>query len=442
MLALPRLAFLVPLLLASPAPTQASDWLTRDTLTGDWGGARTALADKGVTIGLAWTAEGLENAHGGMREGGTYDGLVELQLDADLEKIAHWKGATFHISGYWIQGEGLSANYVGNLLTVSNIEAQAGVRLNEVYLEQSFAADTLSLRLGQIAADQEFWLSNTAGVFINSTFGWPGINGTDLPGGGPAYPLPTPGVRLRWSPDAAWSVQGALYNGNPLGSNGNSNGLDFPVNDGVFAIVEASYTSAPRDGLSGTYKIGAWYNSNDFDDLAIAANGVSLADPTASGPRSHSGNYSLYAMVDHQLWARPGADGIGLSGFIRVAVTPEQDRNPIAFYVDTGLAYAGLLPGRPNDVLGLGFAYAAMSSSLADLDRATNAITGVPGPVQDYEAVIELTYQAALTPWLVVQPFFQYVIHPGGNVPNPDGTAPTQALGNAAIFGVRSAMAF
>jgi len=443
----PRLArliplLLLPLLLASPAVAQQSDWLTRDTLTGDWGGTRTALKDKGVTVGLSWVMEGLGNTTGGIRQGAVYDGFTDLQIDFDLEKLAGWKGGRIRVAGYSTQGHGLTAKDIGNLLTVTSIEGEPVIWLGEVYLDQSFG-DALSLRVGQLGVDQQFWINDTAGVFVNSTFGWAGINGVNLPNGGNAVPLPTPGVSLRWSPDAAWALQGAVYNGNPLGGKDNNpNGLNFPVNDGVLAIIEASYTSAPKGGLSGTYKVGAWYNSESFDNLSMAANGVSLADPAASGPARQSGMYELYAMVDHQLWVEPGASGEGLSGFFRIAVAPEQDRSSVTFYFDTGLAYTGLLPGRPNDILGLGFAYAGMSSALADLDRATNAVSGIDGPVRDYEAVIELTYQAAVTPWLSVQPFFQYVIHPGGNIPSPLGTNPTQAMDNAAVFGVRSAVTF
>ena len=54
--------------------------------------------------------------------------------------------------------------------------------------------------------------------------------------------------------------------------------------------------------------------------------------------------------------------------------------------------------------------------------------------------VLELTYHAKITPWLTVQPDFQYVIHPGGNVPQPDN--PTQALKDAAVFGLRGTITF
>jgi len=426
-----------------PAPAAPPGLLERDALTGDWGGVRPWLEGRGVTIGLSWTGEVLGNAGGGLKQGTVYDGVAEAEVDFDFEKLFAWKGATLHASGYWIQGRGLSTYYVGNLLTVSSIEAAAAWRLNEVYLEQILFDDVVSVRAGQIAADQEFWISDTASLFINSTFGWPGINATDLPGGGPAYPLPTPGVRVRVSPDDAWTLRGAIYNGNPEGAHGNDNGLEFPVDQGVFAIVEAAYAYASKDGLAGTWKAGTWYDSEDLDNLSVARNGRSLASPRArGGPRQESGDYSLYAMVDHQLWRKPGSDDGGLSGFLRLAVAPEQDRNPISFYLDTGLAFKGPLPGRDDDIVGVAFALADMSPDLARLDRRRNRITGVDGPVADYEAVVEATYQFAATPWLSVQPFAQYVFHPGGNVANPNGARPASALEDAAVLGVRSGVTF
>ena len=143
----------------------------------------------------------------------------------------------------------------------------------------------MNVRIGQFAADEEFLTSDVAGVFLNSTFGWPGINAVDLPAGGPAYPFSTPGIRVRYTPADAFSLQAAAFNGNPLGQHGDQGGIEFPL-DGVFAIVEASYSTRPgkgEPGLGGTFKIGAWYNSLHFDDLHIDNIGLSLADPAGSG---------------------------------------------------------------------------------------------------------------------------------------------------------------
>ncbi len=53
----------------------------------------------------------------------------------------------------------------------------------------------------------------------------------------------------------------------------------------MLAIAEAAYAYMPGKGdpgLPGTYKIGAWYNSEEFNSLSTASNGVSLADPLSS----------------------------------------------------------------------------------------------------------------------------------------------------------------
>ncbi|MGE4373718.1 MAG: carbohydrate porin [Xanthobacter sp.] len=97
--------------------------------------------------------------------------------------------------------------------------------------------------------------------------------------------------------------------------------------------------------------------------------------------------------------------------------------------------------GRGGDVFGVGFTYANISSTLADNVRLNNLLNGTYGPVPDYEAVLEITYQAAVAPWLSVQPFFQYVFHPGGNVMDPNSIVGA-AIEDAAIFGTRIEMTF
>ena len=49
--------------------------------------------------------------------------------------------------------------------------------------------DKLAVKVGQLAADTEFILSEGGGFFLNGTWGWPSITAADLPSGGPAYPL-------------------------------------------------------------------------------------------------------------------------------------------------------------------------------------------------------------------------------------------------------------
>lgn len=413
--------------------------LARPTLTGDWNGLRPWLEARGITISLTQTSDLLGNPAGGIRQAAAYDGLFEPEVDIDLAKLIGWTGGSVHVAGYVIQGHGLSQDDIGNLLTVSSIEAPAGGKLGEFWFQQSLFDDMLAVKVGRILADQNFVISNTAALFVNSTFGFPGSFATDLPNGGPAYPNAAPGAQIILKPLPSWAFQAAIFEGDPSGA---SFDIDGSRDGGVFAIAEFAYAFSPSKGgggLPGTYKVGAWYDSQAFDNLSVATNGVSLASPLSSGiPAPEGGSYAFYGVVDQLIWREPGTDDQGLSGFVRATVSPQADRNEINWYVDLGLSYTGLLPGRPSDVVGIGFAYANMSPDIADLARATNAYSNTTGPIPDYEAVIEITYQAAVAPWLSVQSFLQYIIHPGGNAPDPANS--TGPIENATVVGLRMAV--
>jgi porin len=51
-----------------------------------------------------------------------------------------------------------------------------------------------------------------------------------------------------------------------------------------------------------------------------------------------------------------------------------------------------------------------------------------------------LSYQAQIAPWWAVQPDLQYIVHPGGNVPDPDNANAT--VRNALVIGIRSTIKF
>lgn len=418
--------------------------LERDRLTGDWNGARTRLEEAGITLGLNATGDISAIPIGGLQRGREFSGLLRFDADFDLEKLAGWKGGIFHAGAFFIAGRGLSGKFVGNLMPISNVEADPSSRLAEIYLMQTLFDGHLSFKIGQIAADTEFATSETAGLFVNSAFGWPGLNGIVLPGGGPAYPTPAPGVRLAYKPDDAWTVQVGVYSGNPLGRNDlNRDGLTFPLNQGTFTIVEAAYTYDFGGGTSGTYKVGGWYNSRRFDDLRLAANGLSLADPNADpDPQRHRGNFALYGVVDQILWRSPDVETTGrsLAAFVRSVVAPQQNRSHVDLYADAGVTYTGLLPRRKNDIVGVAVAYARVSPALRQLDRDRIVFSGDPHPVLSSEIVIEASYQAQLTPALKVQPFAQWIVRPGGG--RAQSGSPWRNIPDATVLGMRSLVVF
>lgn len=406
---------------------------------GDPFGSRAVLAGIGITGGVNYIGEVLGNASGGVKRGAIYEGRLELYGDIDFDKLAGWKGLTFHANAYQIHGQGLTTNNVQNLFPVSYIEATPATRLFEAWFEQQIIADKLSVRFGQLAADSEFVTSDTAAQFINGTFGWPTSFATSLPSGGPAYPLATPGVRVMFAPTSATTIRAAVFNGDPAGPhcNGdpqrcNDNGVDFRLRDAPFAIAEAQFKYNQDKGssaLPGVVKVGGWKHFGAFNDQRFDATGLSLANGL-NDPRRHRGNTALYAMIDQHILTV--GTGRLVHAFARITASPD-DRNSVDLYLDGGLKFAGFVSGRPDDTFGAAIAYARISDAARGLDR-DNVALGNQSIVRNYEAMIELSYTAQIVPGWTVQPDFQYIWHPGAHV--DDGTG--KPIADAAVLGLRT----
>jgi porin len=433
-------------------PATADEGLfERDRLTGGWGGVRKQLEDAGISFGVNDTAETLSNPTGGIRQLTIYQGLLDVSLNVDLEKLAKWPDATFYIDGYWISGRGLSRNAVGNLLAVSSIEALASTRLHDMWFQQEFLDHQISLRVGQIALDDEFYISQYSAGFVSSSFGCPDILSTDLPSGGPCYPFAVPGARLRVAPTSNLTLSAAVFNGNPAPRGPgdpqvrNSSGTNFLIGEGGFMpIAELAY-SFDEQPISSTplsdVKLGAWYHTGEFPDQRRDSSGLSLANPASNGiPAMHGSNFGAYLVVDKMLWRRPDTATQGLAAFLRVGYAPP-DRNLFSLEIDAGLTFKGLFPNRELDVLGVGAVYGRIGYPRR-LDRDQVLFTGIERPLRDYESVLEITYEARIAPWWLLQPDLQLVFHPGGYIAAPLPAPVGRPIPNALVIGLRSGITF
>ena len=418
------------------------------TLTGDWGGARTDLSNHGIDITLNYIGEAFGVLSGGVDRHGSYEGRLELSIDTDLKKLLGWNGATTHVTVYQIHNVGRTVeDNVGSISDPSGIDALSTTRLFTAWFEQSFG-DRVWLRIGQLAADDEFFTSDTAGGLLNATFGWPDGLAANMLSGGPAYPLSAPAVRVKVKPTDNLTVLAAVFSGDPAGPNCNSDpqhcnryGTTFSFAGGSLWMSELQYAvnqGKQAIGLPGVYKLGGWYATADFADQHYGLNGagavVSLADPSVVGPLNHSGDWGIYGIADQMVW-RQGERSLNL--FLRASASPS-DRNLLSYYVDGGAGFKGLLPGRNDDVLTFGVAYAKISHDAIAADEDALALAP-PYAVRDYEMVFELDYAAQIAPWWTVQPDIQYIVHPnGGQNPND----PTLTIGNAFVAGIRSTVKF
>ena len=421
----------------------------RETLTGDWGGARSALKARGIDLTLNYIGEVFGVLSGGIARRSSYEGQFEFSADTDLQKLIGWNGASTHVTVFQIHNSGHNvAENAGSIGDPSNIDALPTTRLYTAWIEQSFGS-VASLRIGQLAADGEFLASDTAGGLLDGTFGWAGVAAANMTNGGPAYPLATPGARLKVKATDDLTLMAAVYSGDPAGKDCtddaqkcNRHGTTFSFSGGALWMGELQYAVNQGKGvvgLPGVYKLGGWYASADFADQHYGIDGtgarVSLGVDPDANPVQHRGNWGIYGVADQMVW-RAGERSLNL--FLRGGAAPA-DRNLVSWYVDGSAGVTGLLPSRPNDVLTIGVAYAEISGDAVAADQ--DALAAMPPyPIRDYELVFEVSYAAQLAPWWTVQPDLQVIVHPGGNVADPND--PTATVGNAVIAGIRSTIKF
>ncbi len=445
----------------TPAPVESApgSLLTRDTLLGGMGGLRPFLEKYGISLDLSETSEVWANLSGGLRRGVRYDGLFVMTLSLDTRKAFGWAGGRFYASGLEIHGRQISAESLGVLQPVSGIEANRAARLWQLWYRQSFWGGRADVKLGEESVDTEFLVSRYALTFLNQMMGWPLVPSADLYAGGPAYPLSSLGIRLRLRASGALTALAGVFDDNPPGGpfandselrDGEASGTLFNLGTGALSIGELQYAanSAPGKscrtlfcGLPGTYKIGAFFDTAPFPDQRFASDGLSLANPLSNGvPRSDRGNWSLYAVLDQRIWREGPQSPRSLNFFLRPMGAPG-DRNLVSFSVNAGLSLRAPFASRPGDSFGVGVNWGHVGSGASGLDRDEAFFSGnTLAPVRSSETAIEVTYVAEIAPWWQIQPDFQYFFRPGGGIPNPSN--PAERIGNEAVVGLRTVIAF
>lgn len=383
--------------------------------------ATAAVADHGVSFPVELTTEVLGNLAGGTSHKVIWESLFNVGIALDLEKLAGWKGGSASLRVIYPQGSGLTDATVHDFNTLSNIDGYDSLRLYDVWLQQELWEGRFSIRLGQLLADAEFFNSAYGALFLNSSFGAIPLVSQNL--NPPIFPTAAPGVRFLTQPNDSFYAETALFSGDagdPATNNRHNTRLSFRSEDGALVFAEVGYTINPKakdaggaspepPGLTGTYKLGGYYDSADF----AASNGRGF----------RHGEYSVYFVTDQEFWRSKDAAARALALFARLGAAPD-DRSIVAAYGDIGLNYKGFYPGRDSDILGVAFSYAQLSDQLVDETGA---------PIKNHhEAVVELTYQAPFGSHLSLQPDLQMILNPGA----------TRSAGTAVIAGLRLDVGF
>lgn len=395
---------------------------------------------------LIYFADTFAVLDGGLKRQATYVGRLGIIVDSDLDALLGWKGATAHLSIHQIHGVGITPDYAGALMAVSSIEAEPATRLFNIWIEQALGSKA-SARIGQFTAGQEFFLSTVAAPFVNATFGWPAVMAQNLPSGGAAYPLATPGVRVRVAPSPRTTVLLAIFNGDPAGpGDGDPQRRDsagfnaFRLSGAPFLIgeIQHSGTGGACAICGPTIRIGAWAQSgktaNQYGDASGAA---AAADGHPAPSVVRRGNYGAYAILDYGIY-QDGPRQVAV--FVRIGATPP-DRNLVDVYADAGITGTGLIPGRPGDLVGfaIGYSHLSVAARRGDSSATVAASTATGG---SQEIIVEATYRFHVTSHVSVQPDVQFIVNPSLQLTLPAGDRPLTPVRNALVAGVRLNLRF
>lgn len=390
----------------------ARPWTRWDLATGDWNRNRPLLEEKGWKFIATYTSQTWGDLTGGLERGATYAGLLQFGAEIDLEKLAGWSGATFCTTWLWIYGGNPTTSLTGGLFPASGIEASNGFRALDLWLQQKFFDDVLTVRAGMFNADRDFTISQGAQLFLNSGFGWPLLYEGQL-GGPPAYPFAAPGVYVAVEPGGGWKFQAAAMQGEAWPPGQNPTGFYWRLEreTGLLFLGEAQYAwnEAPAPG---SLKLGVMLGTGEEDRV--------------DGNGKMWGSSFFYGIIDQMLWGEPGANGAppqGVAVFNRTGFTSTPDNQTIGLLLNAGFTWTGPFPGRNEDAAGIALLWTRLTpGETAPLDGANRG----------NEFVVEATYELQVTPWFELQPDIQLVLQPGGST----------ALADALVIGLSATIDF
>lgn len=363
-------------------------------LTGEWGGKRAKLEEKGLLFEGTYTGDFMSNLSGGIEQKSAYVGDVDLELTVDAEKFLGWKGTTFYFYGFGNNGGAPSTDNVGDWQGVSFYEGPLYTwTFNDAWIEKKLFNDRVSVLAGLYDLSDEFDVIDSARIFLNSshyvnpTISLSGLNGASI------YPYTSYGGRIKLQSEGL-SIQTAVLDGVP-------GRPVFGREDGKLIASEIAYVAGTEENSTtpyGKYAVGKWEYTTTFDDIAdVDMNG---------DPVKRMGTSGVYGLIEQTAYQEKEDPAQGLTLFFRMG-TADKHVNQLDFFMGGGLVYTGLFNGRNEDKLGLAIAsiYNSKKYISAQFDAGT--------PVDIAEKNVELTYLAQIKPWLAIQPDFQYVVNPG-----------------------------
>ena len=411
-----------------PGTVTGSFW-DRTQLTGDWGGARTDLAQHGFFFDLYSTSAFQDVTSGGLKTGTAFVQNTQLSVNIDTGRAGLWSGGLIHFTAQSRYGSNPSQTFtVGSYVPQYTALVEPGALLwhdilpSEYFLVQALSKQ-FSVVLGKISdvfiPDQTLFGNSYKYYFANFNFNKNPMTTN--------FYNPTAWAALGvWTPAKWLAIGGGVLDPNSQADNFAKDAFD-RVN--LYLTAVASYNIA---GLPGQFSPAFnWSNKPKIDFAAPFGSLTSLAQVTqavgvlvgsgmtANLPINFNGeSWFAIANVSQYLFVKDDAETVaqklksgqpinGVGIFARAGYAP-QDTNTVTVDASVALFAHGLFDARPYDSFGVGFYWNQFSADLKnDITTLTLGTTNLKN-----ESGVEVFYDFAITPAIRFIPSYQHIWNP------------------------------
>lgn len=316
---------------------------------------------------------------------------LDVEATADLDRLVGWQGGSAHLHILNNLG-GNPNNRAGTLQGVDNIEVGTQrLRLFEAWVEQKIGRTT-SLRAGLYDLNSEFYTNDAAVLLIAPAFGVGSEMASTGPNGPSIFPSTALSVRIDQRILSYGYARIAVLNAN-AGTLGDAQGVNLSFDQGALLVSEVGVEHDARK-----LSLGAWRYTrlqNDIRDLDAAGEPVGRV---AQG---------VYAVVQWPVLASSAGQSATIFG--RVGLSDGQT-TPFHGGWQAGIMARHVFKARPDSIFSVGFNQGYLSygyrQNLADSGTET----------AQAESAIEITYSDRVNRYMSVQPDFQLVLNPGGEL--------------------------
>jgi porin len=395
-------------------PTWGGDFWDRPRLTGSWWGLRDELGKKGVVFDadILLSPQGVMS--GGKDTGWNFWGNADYTLNIDTGKLGLWPGGFFKFYGDSSFGESVQPRTgaivpVNTFLLLPKPDQPSSALMNATFMQ--FLSPKFGLIAGKIFTLDSFkgeFAGDIRNQFMNTALAFPMalvLVPISAYGGG-VIGLPWEGVTL--------SAMALDANGTPT-----KDDISKAFDDGVTVVASGQVTIKPF-GLVGHQNVGGlWSNKTRvslIQDPSNVANFLlkerfpllgnpgpilerilerfapGLLNPVQPANKEDS-SWAVFYGFDQYFWQPAGDPKRGIGLFFNFGAS-DGDANPVKYSYATGIGGNGVVPGRPHDNFGVGWARTQFSNNFVPLLRQRFHI-GL-----DKEDAFEAFYNAAITQWL------------------------------------------